>query len=213
MSDRKSTRLNSSHSQISYAVFCLNDTPPTAIYTLSLHDALPIFRSSAPAEGNMPLKRATPPKSQSVMPSISMPSRWACSAWPSSCRRIETKKRMAAAIAMARYVRSEEHTSELQSQSNLVCRLLLERYAAHRDLHSFPTRRSSDLPQLRARRREHALEAGHAAEEPERDAVDLHALTLGLQRVAELMQEDRDEEEDGSGDRHGQVCQIGRAHV
>src|SRR5206468_1657226 len=42
-------------------------------------------------------------------------------------------------------VRSEEHTSELQSRSDLVCRLLLERYADHRELHSFPTRRSSDL--------------------------------------------------------------------
>src|SRR5207248_389944 len=41
--------------------------------------------------------------------------------------------------------RSEEHTSELQSPYDLVCRLLLESYAAHRDLHSFPTRRSSDL--------------------------------------------------------------------
>ena len=47
--DRKSTRLNSSHDQISYAVFCLkkifffNDTATTEIYTLSLHDALPIL--------------------------------------------------------------------------------------------------------------------------------------------------------------------------
>src|SRR5438132_1385676 len=64
--------------------------------------------------------------------------------------------------------RSEEHTSELQSHSDLVCRLLLEkkkrqtihtcnlahhesllfffyRYGDHRALHSFPTRRSSDL--------------------------------------------------------------------
>ena len=74
--DRKSTRLNSSHVKISYAVFCLkkkneiaalaaserrdadldrlfaalstmrfffNDTATTEIYTLSLHDALPIF--------------------------------------------------------------------------------------------------------------------------------------------------------------------------
>src|SRR3989338_293306 len=53
--DRKSTRLNSSHSSISYAVFCLkkktkniiffffNDTATTEIYTLSLHDALPIL--------------------------------------------------------------------------------------------------------------------------------------------------------------------------
>src|SRR5437588_570517 len=41
--------------------------------------------------------------------------------------------------------RSEEHTSELQSHSDLVCRLLLEKAGHHRDLHSFPTRRSSDL--------------------------------------------------------------------
>src|SRR5690554_2953070 len=43
--DRKSTRLNSSHVRISYAVFCLNNTQPTEIYTLSLHDALPILCS------------------------------------------------------------------------------------------------------------------------------------------------------------------------
>src|SRR2546429_407229 len=58
VADRKSTRLNSSHGYISYAVFCLkkkkrahyllffffffNDTATTEIYTLSLHDALPI---------------------------------------------------------------------------------------------------------------------------------------------------------------------------
>src|SRR5205085_1777523 len=63
--DRKSTRLNSSHSQISYAVFCLKKktikhfhisschyhlsstaTPPNEHYTLSLHDALPILTST-----------------------------------------------------------------------------------------------------------------------------------------------------------------------
>src|ERR1039458_170797 len=42
-----------------------------------------------------------------------------------------------------RWRRSEEHTSELQSLRHLVCRLL--RAADPRDLHSFPTRRSSDL--------------------------------------------------------------------
>src|SRR5207253_54785 len=41
--DRKSTRLNSSHVAISYAVFCLNHPVPTWIFTLSLHDALPIL--------------------------------------------------------------------------------------------------------------------------------------------------------------------------
>src|SRR5574344_614926 len=59
--DRKSTRLNSSHQIISYAVFCLkkkkkkiifffffNDTATTEIYTLSLHDALPISLPALP---------------------------------------------------------------------------------------------------------------------------------------------------------------------
>src|SRR5207249_602845 len=41
--------------------------------------------------------------------------------------------------------RSEEHTSELQSRFDLVCRLLLEKSGSPLDLHSFPTRRSSDL--------------------------------------------------------------------
>src|SRR5437762_305339 len=40
--DRKSTRLNSSHRCISYAVFCLNDEEYPVFHTLSLHDALPI---------------------------------------------------------------------------------------------------------------------------------------------------------------------------
>src|SRR5207249_3513779 len=41
--------------------------------------------------------------------------------------------------------RSEEHTSELQSRFDLVCRLLLEKPGHHPHLPSFPTRRSSDL--------------------------------------------------------------------
>src|SRR5699024_4927986 len=41
--------------------------------------------------------------------------------------------------------RSEEHTSELQSRFDLVCRLLLESSASPRPFHSFPTRRPSDL--------------------------------------------------------------------
>src|SRR3990167_2449736 len=40
--DRESTRLNYTHSQTSNAVFFFNDTAPTEIYPLSLHDALPI---------------------------------------------------------------------------------------------------------------------------------------------------------------------------
>src|SRR3990167_2158399 len=87
--DRKSTRLNSSHSQISYAVFFFNDTATTEIYTLSLHDALPIclFGVSAAADGGV-----------------------AHLLDEGGERGVEEG-------------RSEEHTSELQSQSNLVCRL------------------------------------------------------------------------------------------
>src|SRR5947208_3627814 len=44
--DRKSTRLNSSHQIISYAVFCLNESWSTVHDTLSLHDALPICRGA-----------------------------------------------------------------------------------------------------------------------------------------------------------------------
>src|SRR3990167_2482791 len=87
--DRKSTRLNSSHSQISYAAFFFNDTATTEIYTLSLHDALPILRR------HQAYKDATHPGS----------GRGAV-----VCRRDQKD-------------RSEEHTSELQSQSNLLCRL------------------------------------------------------------------------------------------
>src|SRR3989338_108035 len=46
--DRKSTRLNSSHSSISYAVFFFNDRAPTEISPLSLRDALPISRRKGP---------------------------------------------------------------------------------------------------------------------------------------------------------------------
>src|SRR5436309_832822 len=59
------------------------------------------------------------------------------------------RRKLAASIAKAfekrSTSRSEEHTSELQSRENLVCRLLLERRPDPRDLSSFPTRRSSDL--------------------------------------------------------------------
>src|SRR2546430_12260715 len=43
---------------------------------------------------------------------------------------------VAAACANRRRARSEEHTSELQSQSNLVCRLLLEKKKRHSELQS-----------------------------------------------------------------------------
>src|SRR5436309_13901741 len=71
--------------------FFFNDTATTEIYTLSLHDALPIYWQS---------------------PNCDLPSLPADSSQQQAC---------------VTAVRSEEHTSELQSRENLVCRLLLEK--------------------------------------------------------------------------------------
>src|SRR5947208_8115280 len=72
---------------LSNRVFFFNDTATTEIYTLSLHDALPIFdcRCGDPRGAGHPSGRR------------------------------------------AHDLRSEEHTSELQSPDHLVCRLLLEK--------------------------------------------------------------------------------------
>src|SRR2546428_6426932 len=75
--------------------FFFNDTATTEIYTLSLHDALPISSIS---------RRRV---------SATSTSRICASQWAGPSR--------------AKRIRSEEHTSELQSRSDLVCRLLLEK--------------------------------------------------------------------------------------
>src|SRR5260221_5059534 len=78
--------------------FFFNDTATTEIYTLSLHDALPISDAAS--------------------------RRTRC-----TCRR--TGRRRSTYVPIWRFfytcTRSEEHTSELQSHSDLVCRLLLEK--------------------------------------------------------------------------------------
>src|SRR5256885_6683231 len=77
--------------------FFFNDTATTEIYTLSLHDALPICAGSAFS-------------SAAVMPAA------------------KSKRRMTSPLeTSSTNRRSEEHTSELQSPCNLVCRLLLEK--------------------------------------------------------------------------------------
>src|SRR5438067_4808918 len=85
--------------------FFFNATAPTEIYTLSLHDALPISSTS--------------PTSWRA---------WSTSAssrcYPSTCRRTSG---CAICTQAGWWTRSEEHTSELQSRFDLVCRLLLEK--------------------------------------------------------------------------------------
>src|SRR5438105_12210350 len=81
--------------------FFFNDTATTEIYTLSLHDALPISRRS-----DSRLAMWSPATWRSS--NSSAVAEWARSGWPIPPR-------------------SEEHTSELQSRVDLVCRLLLEK--------------------------------------------------------------------------------------
>src|SRR5262249_61708762 len=80
--------------------FFFNHPPTTDIYTLSLHDALPILQQCPLDEND-----------------------------PSAARRpvVSVKNRQRRIGGREREERSEEHTSELQSLTNLVCRLLLEK--------------------------------------------------------------------------------------
>src|SRR2546421_12438754 len=87
--------------------FFFNDTATTEIYTLSLHDALPIF--------DVALKNG---KGEA----------WHAYLW-GACEPGEllTQPPRRSQPPSAASMRSEEHTSELQSRSDLVCRLLLEK--------------------------------------------------------------------------------------
>src|SRR2546430_12440850 len=94
--------------------FFFNDTATTEIYTLSLHDALPISRSF----NRLSARRQACNCSRNFALTLISP-------FPSPCFLF-----VLSVVVFVRewtLTRSEEHTSELQSQSNLVCRLLLEK--------------------------------------------------------------------------------------
>src|SRR3712207_8350248 len=91
-----------------FLLFFFNDTATTEIYTLSLHDALPISRGASPRAAT---GRAT-------------------SSGPGAGRRGGGPSHRAGRSTggpRRPTGRSEEHTSELQSRQYLVCRLLLEK--------------------------------------------------------------------------------------
>src|SRR5437879_6439121 len=143
--DRKSTRLNSSHRCISYAVFCLNHHPHTDLPTLSLHDALPIL---AVVKSHAWRNHHRPRSGLELSNQLQMLLQLARS-YAIEIARLGWHDFVVGQDAAARILRtadrSEEHTSELQSPMYLVCRLLLEPPPTHRPPHPFPTRRSSDL--------------------------------------------------------------------
>src|SRR3712207_7634493 len=97
--------------------FFFNDTATTEIYTLSLHDALPIFRRRR-RRWPSPRSRAAPRPGGACRLDGPL-HRVRAAARGGGCRRAGASRGGAA--------RSEEHTSELQSRQYLVCRLLLEK--------------------------------------------------------------------------------------
>src|SRR3712207_8084776 len=97
--------------------FFFNDTATTEIYTLSLHDALPI--SVAARWGRV----ATLVAAACALPYFGLRMLW-LTPWPLDL----TAEDLAASPETRR---SEEHTSELQSRQYLVCRLLLEKKKIH----------------------------------------------------------------------------------
>src|SRR5258708_29818468 len=96
--------------------FFFNDTATTEIYTLSLHDALPICGVRRPNARNA----------------------------DGSVRFMIVHRSGPGGTIMNRTLRSEEHTSELQSPDHLVCRLLLEKKKQPTKLRLSYLRRSRD---------------------------------------------------------------------
>src|SRR5688572_31542327 len=95
-------------------IFFFNDAATAKIYTLSLHDALPIFGSLARRLWTR---------------GVELDRRLGAYVIAEACAGLHAAHELKDEQGAPRDLvhRSEEHTSELQSQSNLVCRLLLEK--------------------------------------------------------------------------------------
>src|SRR5437879_10863040 len=89
-------------------VICMNDTAPSEIYTLSLHDALPIWKKPWSIAIGTGARQTAPAFHESF-----------------NLRGAQIETLVECWRGLPR--RSEEHTSELQSPMYLVCRLLLEK--------------------------------------------------------------------------------------
>src|SRR5437667_12615248 len=98
--------LSFNHFSRAVLLFFFNDTAPTEIYTLSLHDALPIFQGFPRPRGGQLSGRDQSPE---------------------DLRHLDVEEMRRMKRFGTREHRSEEHTSELQSHHDLVCRLLLEK--------------------------------------------------------------------------------------
>src|SRR5437016_8866392 len=107
-------------------LFFFNDTATTEIYTLSLHDALPIYASAGrnviverECLGDRLAVRNLEQRSQAIGSGF-----------------IGAEHSKVFRLGVERKTRSEEHTSELQSLTNLVCRLLLEKKKKNKNINT-----------------------------------------------------------------------------
>src|SRR5206468_11090827 len=104
------------------SIFLFNNTPTTEIYTLSLHDALPICGATSRPDdvcvGRHSARAGAGQHGRATVGTLR------CAAEPGGAEGCVAQGTVAALPYIAR---SEEHTSELQSRSDLVCRLLLEK--------------------------------------------------------------------------------------
>src|SRR2546429_3482896 len=106
--------------------FFFNDTATTEIYTLSLHDALPIFQQTEQGlEARVVEPQAVAHGHQALRPVAPL---------------------VHHVLARQAQHRSEEHTSELQSRLHIACRLLLEK----KHLTTGVSRRQNTVPSLRS---------------------------------------------------------------
>src|SRR5688572_19840383 len=133
--DRKSTRLNSSHSQMLYAVFCSKKTATRVRRLPTQQQDFPAGRYSV----QLLRRPATTPPFPYTTLFRSLPKFPATMRYPAAVQVTRDgagDSRTSGAIATEPvptfepgdlHGRSEEHTSELQSQPNVVCRLLLEK--------------------------------------------------------------------------------------
>src|SRR6266403_6227085 len=94
-----------SHPRLLFFFFFFNDPATTEIYTLSLHDALPIYAVRA-------------------------------------VERVRRRRNVHRHVARHR---SDEHTSELQSRRDLVCRLLLEKKNKHVYTYTNKTKKKTNI--------------------------------------------------------------------
>src|SRR3712207_8026944 len=100
-------------------MFFFNDTATTEIYTLSLHDALPISSRAPVARTQAPLHKPRKRATRFILPGFT----WLMIVYLS----LPILVMIVYSFNAVPNVRSEEHTSELQSRQYIVCRLLLEK--------------------------------------------------------------------------------------